>query len=48
MRRMNPAFAAVLCALIPIPRSPEVFRKVLRADIEKWGRVIKTSGAKPE
>ena len=34
--------------LEPIPTSPEEFRKVLRADIEKWGRVIKASGAKPE
>ena len=34
--------------LAPIPTSPEEFRKVLRADIEKWGAVIKASGAKPE
>ena len=34
--------------LAPIPTSPEEFRKVLRAAIEKWGAVIKASGAKPE
>lgn len=34
--------------LEPIPTSPETFAKLLRADIEKWGRVIKASGAKPE
>lgn len=30
------------------PTSPEMFAKLLRADIEKWGRVIKASGARPE
>lgn len=28
--------------------SPDAFAKLLRAEIEKWGRVIRASGAKPE
>jgi tripartite-type tricarboxylate transporter receptor subunit TctC len=31
-----------------IPTSPEAFAKLLRADIGKWGKVIKAAGAKPE
>ena len=34
--------------LEPVPMSPAEFRKVLQADIEKWRRVIKAAGAKPE
>ncbi|MDB5809398.1 MAG: hypothetical protein JWN94_1520 [Betaproteobacteria bacterium] len=34
--------------LEPVPTSPEVFGKILRSDIDKWAKVIKTSGAKPE
>lgn len=34
--------------LEPVPTSPEEFGKVLRTDIEKWAKVIKASGAKPE
>lgn len=30
-----------------IPTSPEAFAKLLRADIGKWGKVIKAAGAKP-
>jgi tripartite-type tricarboxylate transporter receptor subunit TctC len=28
--------------------TPAEFDKYLRADIEKWARVVKVSGAKPE
>jgi tripartite-type tricarboxylate transporter receptor subunit TctC len=31
-----------------VPTSPEAFGKILRSDIEKWAKVIKASGAKPE
>ncbi len=31
-----------------VPTSPEEFGKILRTDIEKWAKVIKASGAKPE
>jgi tripartite-type tricarboxylate transporter receptor subunit TctC len=34
--------------LEPMPTSPEAFAKILRADIEKWAKVIKASSAKPE
>ena len=34
--------------LEPIPTSPEAFAKTLRVEIEKWGKVIKATGAKPE
>jgi tripartite-type tricarboxylate transporter receptor subunit TctC len=34
--------------LEPIPTTPEAFAKQLRIEIEKWGKVIKASGAKPE
>ena len=32
----------------PYPTSPEAFTRVLRADIEKWGQVVKESGARIE
>jgi tripartite-type tricarboxylate transporter receptor subunit TctC len=32
----------------PYPTTPEEFTKVLRADIEKWGEVVKESGARIE
>jgi tripartite-type tricarboxylate transporter receptor subunit TctC len=31
---------------VPMPMSPEQFDKYLHADIEKWGQVVKVSGAK--
>ena len=34
--------------LEPVPTSPEAFGKILRADIGKWAKVLKASGAKPE
>ena len=34
--------------LQPIPTTPEAFGKRLRAEIRKWGPVVKASGAKPE
>lgn len=34
--------------LEPVPTSPEAFGKMLRAEIAKWAKVIKASGAKPE
>jgi tripartite-type tricarboxylate transporter receptor subunit TctC len=33
---------------IVVDQSPEEFRKVLAADIEKWGRVIKAAGIPPQ
>jgi tripartite-type tricarboxylate transporter receptor subunit TctC len=33
---------------VPMPMSPAEFDKYLRADIEKWARVVKVSGAKAE
>ena len=46
-------FAAIkeqfgLLGLEPIHTSPEAFGKRLRADFEKWGKVIKASGVKAE
>lgn len=34
--------------LQPIPTSPETFGRRLREEINKWGPVVKASGAKPE
>ena len=34
--------------LEPMPTSPEAFARTLRVEIEKWGKVIKATGAKPE
>jgi tripartite-type tricarboxylate transporter receptor subunit TctC len=34
--------------LDPIPTSPEAFAKQLRVEIDKWGKVVKATGAKPE
>ena len=31
-----------------LPGTPDQFGKLIRADIAKWGRVVKESGAKAE
>ena len=33
---------------IPVGSTPEEFAAFLRAEIEKWSRVVKASGARPE
>jgi tripartite-type tricarboxylate transporter receptor subunit TctC len=35
-------------ALEPVPVSPEQFRELLRSDHERWGRLVKSNGAKVE
>ncbi|MNC92810.1 Tripartite tricarboxylate transporter family receptor [compost metagenome] len=44
----HPGTAKILSAqtLDPMPMSPEEFAKLLKADYDKYGRVIKLSGAK--
>lgn len=32
----------------PVGNTPEEFAARIRADIEKWGRVVRTAGIKPE
>jgi hypothetical protein len=32
----------------PMPVSPEDFGTLLSSETEKWGKVVKASGAKPE
>jgi tripartite-type tricarboxylate transporter receptor subunit TctC len=46
----SPAMKEQLAAqgLDPIPTSPEAFAKQLRLEIEKWGKVVKATGAKPQ
>ena len=34
--------------LQPIPTPPDVFARQLRVEIDKWGKVVKATGAKPE
>jgi tripartite-type tricarboxylate transporter receptor subunit TctC len=34
--------------LQPIPDSPEQFARTLRVEIDKWGKVVKATGAKPD
>jgi tripartite-type tricarboxylate transporter receptor subunit TctC len=34
--------------LDPMPGSPEAFATLIRSEIEKWGRVIRAAGIKPE
>jgi tripartite-type tricarboxylate transporter receptor subunit TctC len=31
-----------------MPTSPDAFAKQLRVEIDKWGKVVKASGVKPE
>jgi tripartite-type tricarboxylate transporter receptor subunit TctC len=33
---------------VPMTMAPDEFGRFLRADIEKWARVVKISGAKPD
>jgi len=33
---------------VPVGSSPEEFAAFLRAEIEKWSRVVKASGARPD
>ena len=46
----NPRFKARLADLgmIPIAGSPDDFGKLLADETEKWGKVVKFSGAKPD
>src|SRR5262249_16385730 len=32
----------------PVTGSPEEFRRLLTEEVEKWGKVVKFSGAKPD
>ena len=32
----------------PLAESPEFFRKLLASEIERWGKVVRASKAKPE
>ena len=46
----NPSVRERFAALgtIPVGSTPEAFAQFLRAEIEKWARVVKASGARPE
>lgn len=32
----------------PLPETPQAFDARVRADVEKWGRIVKSSGARPD
>jgi tripartite-type tricarboxylate transporter receptor subunit TctC len=32
----------------PLPGSPDAFGKIFAGEIEKWGKVVKSSGMKPQ
>jgi tripartite-type tricarboxylate transporter receptor subunit TctC len=34
--------------LEPVPTSQDAFARQMRAEIEKWGKVVRATGAKPE
>ena len=46
----NPAIQQRFASLgtVPVGSSPEEFAAFLRAEIEKWSRVVKASGARPD
>jgi tripartite-type tricarboxylate transporter receptor subunit TctC len=33
---------------LPMPMKPDEFERFLRADIEKWGKLVKATGMKVE
>jgi len=40
--------AALVQTMLPRPTSPEEFSALIRAEIQKWGEVIKDAGIKVE
>jgi len=38
----------LLQGAVPVPGTPQEFAAFIKSETEKWGRVIKTSGIKPE
>jgi tripartite-type tricarboxylate transporter receptor subunit TctC len=46
----DPAFKERLAKLggVPLPMTPDDYRKLLADEVEKWGRVIKSANIKPE
>jgi tripartite-type tricarboxylate transporter receptor subunit TctC len=32
---------------VPMPMNPEQFAVFIRSEIDKWGRVVKSTGAQP-
>ena len=43
---MQKRFAEV--GAVPLPFTPDAMRAMIARDYEKWGRVVKTAGLKPE